>query len=63
MLIRKQISGLCLLFSSKRVCCHCCARQNTEMNLCGMVYRCSNRLRANEIVLLARLLITIPQVF
>ena len=63
MLIGKQISGLLLLFSSKRVCCHCGVRHNAEMDLCGMVYRCSNRLRANEIVLLARLLITIHQIF
>ena len=63
MLIGKQISGLLLLFSSKRVCCHCGARHNDEMDLCGTVCRCSNSLRANEIVLLARLLITIPQIF
>ena len=50
MLIGKQVSGLFLLFSSKKVCCHCGARQNTEMDLCGMVYRCSNRLRANDTV-------------
>ena len=48
MLISKQISGLFLLFSSKRICCYSDARQNTEMDLCGMVYRCSNRLRAND---------------
>lgn len=50
MLVSKQISGLCLLFSFKTVRCHCGARQNTEMDLCGMVYRCSNRLRANDTV-------------
>ena len=37
----KQISGLCLLFSSKRVCCHCGARRNTEMDLCGTDDRCA----------------------
>ena len=46
MLIGKQISGLFLLFSSKRVCCHCGARHNDEMDLCGTVCRCSNILRA-----------------
>ena len=56
MLIRKQISGLCLLFSSKRVCC-------AEMDLYGTDYRYAIRLRANEIVLLAWLLITIHQIF
>ena len=40
MLIGKQISGLLLLFSSKRVCCHCGARHNAEMDLCGTVYKC-----------------------
>ena len=63
MLISKQISGLYLLFSFNRVCFHCGVRHNAEMDLCGMAYRCSNRLRANEIVLLARLLITIHQIF
>ena len=63
MLVGKQISGLFLLFSSKRVCCHCGARHNAEMDLYGTVYRCANRLRTNEIVLLARLLITIHQIF
>ena len=57
MLISKQISGLCELFSSKRVCCHCGARQNTEMDLCGTVYRCSNRLRSCGTALL-----TVPEV-
>ena len=51
MLISKQISGLCLLFSSKRVCCHYGARHNAEMNLCGTDYRCANRLRANGIAI------------
>ena len=41
----KQISGLCLLFSSNRVCCYCDARHNAEMDLCGTDYRCANRLR------------------
>ena len=50
MLIGKQISGLFLLFSSKRVCCHCDARQNTEMVLCGTDYRCAIGLRANDTV-------------
>ena len=63
MLVSKQISGLSLLFSSKKVCCHCGVRHNDEMDLYGTDYRCAIRLRANEIVLLARLLITIPQVF
>ena len=63
MLIGKQISGLLLLFSSKRVCCHCGAHQNNILDLCGTDFVCANSLRANEIVLLARLLITIPQIF
>ena len=63
MLIGKQISRLLLLFSSKRVCCHCGARHNAEMDLYGTDYMCANRLRVNEIVLLARLLITIHQIF
>ena len=33
--------------ASKRVCCHCGARHNDEMDLCGTVCRCSNRLRAS----------------
>ena len=40
MLIGKQISGLLLLFSSKKVYCHCGARHNAEMGLCGTVYKC-----------------------
>ena len=48
MLIGKQISGLLLLFSSNRVCCHSGARHNAEMDLYGTVCRCANRLRANE---------------
>ena len=63
MLIGKQISGLLLLFSPKRVCSHCGARHNAETDLYGTVCKCSNRLLANEIVLLARLLITIHQIF
>ena len=63
MLIGKQISGLFLLFSSKRVYCHCGARHNDVMGLCGTDFVCANRLRANEIVLLARFLITFPQIF
>ena len=46
MLIRKHISGLCLLFSSKRVCCHCGARHNAETDLFGTYFVCANRLRA-----------------
>ena len=42
MLIGKQISGLLLLFSSKRVCCHCGARHNDDMDLYGTVYRSSS---------------------
>ena len=33
---------------SKRVCCHCGARHNDDMDLCGTVCRCSNRLRASS---------------
>ena len=43
----EQISVLCELFSFKRVCCHCGARHNDDMDLCGTVCRCSNRLRAS----------------
>lgn len=43
----EQISVLCELFSSKRVCCHCGVRHNADMDLCGTVCRCSNRLRAS----------------
>ncbi len=46
MLIRKQISGLFLLFSSKRVCCHCGARHNADLNLSGTESECIIRLRA-----------------
>ena len=63
MLIGKQISGLCELFSSKRVCCHCGARHNSDLNLSRTENKYANSIRANEIVLLARLLITIPQIF
>ena len=44
MLVGKQISGLFLLFSSKRVCCHCGARHNAEMGLYGTDYRCIEKL-------------------
>lgn len=44
----EQISGLCELFSSKRVCCHCGVHHNDDMDLCGTVCRCSNRLRASS---------------
>ena len=37
MLVGKQISGIFLLFSSKRVCCHCGAHHNAEMDLYGTV--------------------------
>lgn len=40
----EQISGYS---ASKRVCCHCGARHNDDMDLCGTVCRCSNRLRAS----------------
>ena len=63
MLVGKQNSGLFLLFSSKRICCYCGARHNAEMDLYRTDYMCANRQRANEIVLLARLLITIHQIF
>ena len=63
MLIRKQISGLLLLFSSKRVSCHYGARHNSDLNLSRTENKYANSLRANEIVLHARLLITIHQVF
>lgn len=63
MLISKQISELCLLFSSSRVCFYCGVRHNHNINLCETELECANRLRANEIVLLARLLITIHQIF
>ena len=33
---------------SKRVCCHCGACHNDDMDLCGTVCRCSNRLRASS---------------
>ena len=63
MLIGKQISGIFLLFSSQRVCCHCGAHHNADLNLSGTESERIIRLRANEIVLLARLLITIHQIF
>ena len=40
----EQISGYS---ASKRVCCHCGARHNDDMDLCGTFCRCSNRLRAS----------------
>ena len=46
MLISKQISGLFLLFSSKRVCCHCGARHNADLNLSGTESECVIRLWA-----------------
>ena len=46
MLIGKQISGLLLLFSSNRVCCHCGARHNDDMDLCGTEIRCAIRLHS-----------------
>jgi hypothetical protein len=46
MLIGKQISGLFLLFSSKRVCCHCGAHHNTDLNLSGTESECVIRLWA-----------------
>ena len=60
MLISKQISGLFLLFSSKRVCCYCGARHNAEMDLYGTVYRCANRLRSCEHNISFKLLSDIP---
>lgn len=48
MLVGKQISGLFLLFSSNRVCCHCGARHNAETDLFGTDFMCANRLRAND---------------
>ena len=47
----EQISGLCELFSPKRVCCHCGACHNAEMDLYGTVCRCSNRLRAIDTII------------
>lgn len=44
----EQISDLCELFSSKRVCCHCGARHNDDMDLCGTDYRCAIGLRASS---------------
>ena len=42
----EQISGLCELFSSKKVCCHCGARHNTDLNLSGTESECVIRLWA-----------------
>jgi len=52
---RKDLRSTCVSKSqffvsysaSKRVCCHCGARHNDDMDLCGTVCRCSNRLRAS----------------
>ena len=52
---RKDLRSACVSKSqffvscsaSKRVCCHCGARHNDDMDLCGTVCRCSNRLRAS----------------
>ena len=52
MLIGKQIAGLCLLFSSKRVCCHCGARHNHNINLCETELECANRLQLFDLLLL-----------
>ena len=46
MLIGKQISGLWLLFSSKRVCFYCGVRYNADLNLSGTESECVIRLRA-----------------
>ena len=48
MLIRKQISGLFLLFSSKRVYCQCGARHNADLNLSGTESDCAGRLWSYE---------------
>ena len=57
MLIGKQISGLLLLFSSKMVCCHCGARHNDDMDLCGTVFECANTLRTiDKHIYLAKML-------
>lgn len=42
----EQISSLCLLFSSNRVCCHCGARHNADLNLSGTESECVIRLWA-----------------
>ena len=42
---------------------YCGVRQNNILDLCGTDSVCAIGLRSNEIVLLARLLITIPQIF
>ena len=41
----EQISGYS---ASKRVCCHCGARHNDDMDLCGTDYRCAIGLRASS---------------
>ena len=43
----EQISGLCVLFSSNRVCCHCGERHNADLNLSGTESECVIRLWAN----------------
>ena len=50
MLIRMHISGLFLLFSSKRVCCHCGARHNADLNLSGTESECIIRLWTKEAI-------------
>ena len=42
----EQVSGLSELFSSKRVCCHCGARHNIDLNLSGTESECVIRLWA-----------------
>lgn len=41
----EQISGYS---ASKRVCCHCGAHHNDDMDLCGTDYRCAIGLRASS---------------
>ena len=36
----EQISGLCLVYSSNRVCCHCGAHHNVDLNLSGTESEC-----------------------
>ena len=53
---RKDLRSTCVSKSqffvsysaSKRVCCHCGAHHNDDMDLSGTVCRCSNRLRASS---------------
>ena len=57
MLVSKQISGLCLLFSSKRVCCYCGARHKDDMDLYGTDFLCANTLRTiDKHIYLAKML-------